>query len=84
MARPDDLPHIPEPATWLLAAMLGVAWVLARVRILRRRDTHRNEGEGPTPAWGWLRALADTKASVPALVAVLVLLGAAVLTVLLA
>ena len=69
---------------YLLAALIAVFWLAMRIRILRRREARRDEGQAPVPAWGWLRALAATPWILPLLagVAGALALAAALLAVL--
>ncbi len=75
--RFDQLPDLPPPAPFLLAALVLTFWLAMRVQILRRRQARRGPGDGPVPAWGWLRALAAQPWILPALAALAALLAAA-------
>ncbi len=73
----EDLPPLPEPATWLIIGLLLVFWLTMRIRILRRRQARRGPDEAPFPAWDWMRTLAALPWMLPALAVLAVLLVAA-------
>lgn len=78
MPRFNELPDLPPPTTYLLVALLLTFWLSMRIRILRRMQARRQEGEAPVPAWAWLRGLAATSWILPALAVLAVILAAAV------
>lgn len=77
MKRLEDLPDLPPLTAFLLIALVLAFWLAARIRILRRRQTHRPDGPA-VEAWGWLYTLAARPWILPALLGVAALLAAAV------
>lgn len=78
MPRPNEFPDLPPPTTYLLVALLLTFWLSMRIRILRRMQAHRQEGEAAVPAWAWMRSLAATTWILPALAVLAVILAAAI------
>ena len=77
MISSANLPDTPQPAPFLLAALLLTFWLAMRIRILRRRRARRGPGDEPVPAWRWLAALADRAWILPALGVLALALAAA-------
>ena len=67
MLRPEELPDLPPPTPFLLAALVSTFWLAMRIGILRRQQARRGPGDAPVPAWGWLATLAATPWILPAL-----------------
>jgi hypothetical protein len=75
----EDLPRLPGPTPWLIAALLLVFWVAMRIRILRRRQARRGADDDPVATWGWLEALAAKPRVLPVLAVLAALLALAIL-----
>lgn len=74
----EELPDLPPPTPFLLAALLLTFWLTMRIRILRRRQERREEGDAPVKSWAWLRALAATTWILPLLAGIATLLAIAI------
>ena len=74
----DELPDLPPSTFTLVIALVLTFWLSMRIRILRRMEAHRQEGDAPVPAWAWMRRLAATSWILPALAVLGVVLAAAV------
>jgi len=74
----EELPDLPAPTPFLLAALLLTFWLAMRIRILRRRQARRGAGDAPVGTWAWLERLAARPRVLPTLAVLGALLAVAV------